>query len=66
MFDVTVCPVRLRPDIPAMEEGNLDLAASEKRRLEEKQRDARGIMAKRGEEWQARYVLTSRGSGGQL
>ncbi|XP_043237792.1 oxysterol-binding protein-related protein 1-like [Amphibalanus amphitrite] len=52
-----LCPTdcRLRPDIRALEEGNLDLAASEKHRLEEKQRETRKIRAKRKEEWEARY-----------
>ncbi|XP_037082004.1 oxysterol-binding protein-related protein 2-like [Pollicipes pollicipes] len=46
---------RLRPDIRALEEGNIDLAAAEKNRLEEKQRDARKARGKRKDVWQARY-----------
>lgn len=39
----TLCPTdsRLRPDIRCLENGDLDGAASEKTRLEEKQRDTR-------------------------
>ena len=38
-----LCPTdsRLRPDIRLMEEGQIDRSASEKTRLEQKQRDAR-------------------------
>ncbi|XP_075895521.1 oxysterol-binding protein-related protein 1 isoform X2 [Nelusetta ayraudi] len=45
---------RLRPDIRAMENGDIDLASQEKKRLEEKQRATRKTMAKCGEEWKAR------------
>lgn len=51
---------RLRPDVRALEEGNLDLAEDEKQRIEELQRDRRKRGADRqprwfkqvGEEWQ--------------
>lgn len=42
---------RLRPDVRALEEGNLDLAEHEKARVEEMQRDRR----KRGEERKPRW-----------
>ncbi|XP_061095921.1 oxysterol-binding protein-related protein 1 isoform X3 [Conger conger] len=45
---------RLRPDIRAMENGDIDLASEEKKRLEEKQRAARKIRAKSDEEWKTR------------
>uniref|UniRef100_A0A3B5LQ53 Oxysterol-binding protein n=1 Tax=Xiphophorus couchianus TaxID=32473 RepID=A0A3B5LQ53_9TELE len=41
---------RLRPDIRAMENGDIDLASEEKKRLEEKQRAARKNRAKSDEE----------------
>lgn len=46
---------RLRPDQRAMEDGDLDLAVSEKVRVEEKQRAARRELAARGEEWRPRW-----------
>ncbi|XP_016333161.1 oxysterol-binding protein-related protein 2-like isoform X1 [Sinocyclocheilus anshuiensis] len=46
---------RLRPDIRAMENGNMDEASREKERLEEKQRAARKELAKDGEEWSTRW-----------
>ncbi|XP_061095920.1 oxysterol-binding protein-related protein 1 isoform X2 [Conger conger] len=46
---------RLRPDIRAMENGDIDLASEEKKRLEEKQRAARKIRAKSDEEWKTRW-----------
>uniref|UniRef100_A0A673I8N5 Oxysterol-binding protein n=1 Tax=Sinocyclocheilus rhinocerous TaxID=307959 RepID=A0A673I8N5_9TELE len=46
---------RLRPDIRAMENGNIDEASSEKERLEEKQRAARKERAKDDEEWSTRW-----------
>ncbi|XP_051736168.1 oxysterol-binding protein-related protein 2b [Ctenopharyngodon idella] len=46
---------RLRPDIRAMENGNMDEASREKERLEEKQRAARKERAKDGEEWSTRW-----------
>eukprot|EP00066_Takifugu_rubripes_P023595 XP_011612861.1 PREDICTED: oxysterol-binding protein-related protein 1-like isoform X2 [Takifugu rubripes] len=45
---------RLRPDIRAMENGDIDLASQEKKRLEEKQRTARKSLSKSGEEWKTR------------
>ncbi|KAG2458112.1 OSBL1 protein, partial [Polypterus senegalus] len=42
---------RLRPDIRAMENGNIDLASEEKKRLEEKQRAARKNRSKSDDEW---------------
>lgn len=47
---------RLRPDIQALEEGNIDLAASEKNRLEEKQRETRKQRSSKRHEWKPRYV----------
>ncbi|KAI9783047.1 MAG: hypothetical protein M1839_004216 [Geoglossum umbratile] len=48
-----VCPTdtRLRPDQRAMEDGEYDLAATEKNRLEEKQRATRREREARGEEF---------------
>ncbi|KAJ8375944.1 hypothetical protein SKAU_G00065240 [Synaphobranchus kaupii] len=45
---------RLRPDIRAMENGDIDLASEEKKRVEEKQRAARKIRSKSDEEWKTR------------
>ncbi|XP_008405637.1 oxysterol-binding protein-related protein 1 isoform X1 [Poecilia reticulata] len=45
---------RLRPDIRAMENGDIDLASEEKKRLEEKQRAARKNRTKSDEEWKTR------------
>uniref|UniRef100_A0A8C2D2V4 Oxysterol-binding protein n=1 Tax=Cyprinus carpio TaxID=7962 RepID=A0A8C2D2V4_CYPCA len=42
---------RLRPDIRAMENGDIDLASEEKKRLEEKQRAARKNRSKSDDEW---------------
>uniref|UniRef100_UPI00358E2770 oxysterol-binding protein-related protein 2-like isoform X2 n=1 Tax=Myxine glutinosa TaxID=7769 RepID=UPI00358E2770 len=42
---------RLRSDIQAMENGDIDLASEEKTRLEEKQRAARWQRGQTGEEW---------------
>ncbi|XP_059473357.1 oxysterol-binding protein-related protein 2 isoform X3 [Neocloeon triangulifer] len=53
-----LCPTdcRLRPDIRLLEEGDIDGAATEKTRLEEKQRDARKLhKAAKGEEPAARW-----------
>ncbi|KAI3374923.1 hypothetical protein L3Q82_021455 [Scortum barcoo] len=47
---------RLRPDIRAMENGDIDLASAEKKRLEEKQRMARKNRTKSTEEWKTRLV----------
>uniref|UniRef100_A0A8C6TLE6 Oxysterol-binding protein n=1 Tax=Neogobius melanostomus TaxID=47308 RepID=A0A8C6TLE6_9GOBI len=46
---------RLRPDIRAMENGDIDLASEEKKRLEEKQRAARKSRAKSDEERKTRW-----------
>lgn len=49
----TLCPTdaRLRPDVRKLEAGDIDGAASEKSRLEEKQRDSRKAMKAKKEEW---------------
>ncbi|XP_069550024.1 oxysterol-binding protein-related protein 2-like [Brachyistius frenatus] len=46
---------RFRPDIRAMEAGNIDEASKEKERLEVKQRAARKERAKSGDEWSTRW-----------
>uniref|UniRef100_H3DJU4 Oxysterol-binding protein n=1 Tax=Tetraodon nigroviridis TaxID=99883 RepID=H3DJU4_TETNG len=46
---------RLRPDIRAMDNGDIDLASQEKKRLEEKQRTARKSLSKSGEDWKTRW-----------
>ncbi|XP_039999895.1 oxysterol-binding protein-related protein 1-like isoform X2 [Xiphias gladius] len=46
---------RLRPDIRAMENGDIDMASAEKKRLEEKQRMARKNRNKSTEEWKTRW-----------
>ncbi|KAJ9661900.1 hypothetical protein H2198_001652 [Neophaeococcomyces mojaviensis] len=46
---------RLRPDQRAMEDGEYDLAATEKNRVEEKQRAARRQREAAGEEWKPRF-----------
>ncbi|KAI5803847.1 Oxysterol-binding protein-domain-containing protein [Geopyxis carbonaria] len=52
-----LCPTdtRLRPDQRAMEEGQYDLAATEKNRVEEKQRATRRRREEAGEEYQPRW-----------
>ncbi|KAL3055214.1 hypothetical protein OYC64_017997 [Pagothenia borchgrevinki] len=45
---------RFRPDICAMENGDIDLASAEKKRLEEKQRMARKNRTKSTDEWKNR------------
>lgn len=45
---------RIRPDIRLLENGDIDGAANEKNRLEEKQRDARKSRKKSKAEWKAR------------
>ncbi|XP_064409679.1 oxysterol-binding protein-related protein 1 isoform X3 [Latimeria chalumnae] len=45
---------RLRPDVKAMENGDIDLASEEKKRLEEKQRAARKNRSKSDEDWKTR------------
>jgi oxysterol-binding protein 1 len=51
---------RLRPDQRAMEDGLYDLAATEKNRVEEKQRKARREREARGEEWVPRWFHKGR------
>jgi hypothetical protein len=48
---IKICPTdsRFRPDIRLMEEGQIERAAQEKTRLEEKQRDARKARRNRKE-----------------
>lgn len=46
---------RLRPDQRAMEDGEYDLAATEKNRVEEKQRAARRKREAEGEEWRPKW-----------
>uniref|UniRef100_UPI00398F42BA oxysterol-binding protein-related protein 1 isoform X2 n=1 Tax=Pristiophorus japonicus TaxID=55135 RepID=UPI00398F42BA len=46
---------RLRPDIKAMENGDIDLASEEKKRLEEKQRAARKQRAKTDNDWKNKW-----------
>ncbi|XP_063075420.1 oxysterol-binding protein-related protein 1-like [Engraulis encrasicolus] len=46
---------RLRPDIRAMENGDIDLASAEKKRLEEKQRTARKNRSKSNDDWKTRW-----------
>ena len=53
-----LCPTdsRLRPDIRKLENGDQDGAASEKARLEEKQRNSRKVRKqKKGNEYAPRY-----------
>lgn len=57
-----LCPTdsRLRPDIRKLEQGDIDGAAIEKTRLEEKQRDAnKHRKNKKTSEWTPRYNLCS-------
>lgn len=55
----TLCPTdsRLRPDIRKLEQGDIDGAAAEKTRLEEKQRDAKKLRKskKTGEVWAPKW-----------
>uniref|UniRef100_A0A3P9AAB6 Oxysterol-binding protein n=1 Tax=Esox lucius TaxID=8010 RepID=A0A3P9AAB6_ESOLU len=53
VLPITDC--RLRPDIKAMENGDIDLASAEKKRVEEKQRLARKNRSKSTEEWKTRW-----------
>uniref|UniRef100_A0A670Y7J6 Oxysterol-binding protein n=1 Tax=Pseudonaja textilis TaxID=8673 RepID=A0A670Y7J6_PSETE len=46
---------RLRPDVRAMENGEIDVASEEKKRLEEKQRAARKNRSKSEEDWKTRW-----------
>ena len=50
---------RLRPDQRALENRQLDLAASEKHRLEEKQRAARKELEKQGLQYKPKYLKAS-------
>lgn len=55
----TLCPTdsRLRPDIRKLESGDIDGAALEKTRLEEKQRDVRRAKkSKKEADFTARYI----------
>ncbi|XP_030624506.1 oxysterol-binding protein-related protein 2b [Chanos chanos] len=49
---------RLRPDIRAMENGNMDEASREKERLEEKQRAARKKRGKDNADWSTRWFTS--------
>lgn len=51
-----LCPTdsRLRPDVRMLEQGDIDGAAAEKTRLEEKQRTSRKALKKSSEAWQPR------------
>ena len=51
---------RLRPDQRAMEDGEYDLAAEEKNRVEEKQRAKRRDREAKGEEWEPRWFKKGR------
>lgn len=56
-MDNTICPTdsRFRPDIRKLEQGDIDGAAIEKTRLEEKQRDAsKQRKSKKTVEWTPR------------
>merc|ERR1712126_256255 len=50
---------RLRPDVRALEEGDLEMAAQEKERLENKQRDYRKPFGKKAESewWKPRWFM---------
>ncbi|XP_036961089.1 oxysterol-binding protein-related protein 2-like isoform X1 [Acanthopagrus latus] len=52
---------RLRPDIRAMENGDIDAASVEKERLEEKQRASRRERSKDEEDWSNSFVIRNRG-----
>lgn len=56
-----LCPTdsRLRPDVRLLEQGDIDAAATEKTRLEDKQRTCRKAFKKSSEPWQARYLAVS-------
>ncbi|KAL8949424.1 MAG: hypothetical protein Q9222_004461, partial [Ikaeria aurantiellina] len=51
---------RFRPDQRAMEDGEYDVAATEKNRVEEKQRASRREREARGEEWVPRWFERAR------
>jgi len=46
---------RFRPDQRALEEGKIEIAASEKQRLEEKQRKEKKARENRSEEYEAKF-----------
>ncbi|XP_077471750.1 oxysterol-binding protein-related protein 1 [Stigmatopora argus] len=46
---------RFRPDIRAMENGDIDVASAEKKRLEEKQRTSRKNRSKSTDDWKTRW-----------
>lgn len=59
-METNLCPTdsRLRPDIRKLEQGDIDGAAIEKTRLEEKQREAnKHRKSKKGNDWNAKYVF---------
>ncbi|GBL77872.1 hypothetical protein AVEN_143213-1 [Araneus ventricosus] len=51
---------RLRPDIRMLEQGDTEGAATEKNRLEEKQRDARKQRKKKKEIWKPMWFYQSK------
>jgi hypothetical protein len=55
-----MCPTdcRMRPDNRALEHGNEDLAESEKKRLEQKQRDKRKERETKSQKWEPRWFRT--------
>lgn len=58
----TLCPTdsRFRPDIRKLEQGDIDGAAIEKTRLEEKQRDAsKQRKSKKSADWAPKYVKSN-------
>lgn len=59
-MDKNLCPTdsRLRPDIRKLEQGDIDGAAIEKTRLEQKQRDAsKQRKSKKSNDWSPRYEM---------
>ncbi|CAK8690875.1 unnamed protein product [Clavelina lepadiformis] len=54
-YDLAPTDCRLRPDIRALENGEIDGASEEKHRLEEKQRTARKLRNKKKKEWTPRW-----------
>lgn len=56
-MEKTLCRTdsRLRPDIRKLEQGDIDGAAIEKTRLEEKQRDAKKSRRGKKDDWQPRW-----------
>jgi hypothetical protein len=51
---------RLRPDVRCLEEGDIDAAAAEKNRLEEKQREARKLRKKQKQEFSPLWFKSAR------